>query len=107
MTTAAGRVLANDRATGTVMWERQIGSPTIASPVVVDGTALQGDRSGDLYAWDVSDPNAQPALEWNVDLGDCVESTAAVWHGWLYVGTRAGDLSGIAAAGTPPPHATQ
>ena len=106
MTTAAGRVLAIDRATGTTMWERQIGSPAIASPVVVDGTLLQGDCSGHLYAWDVSDPNAQPTLRWNLNLGDCIESTPAVWHGWLYVGTRAGSLYGIADANTPPPTAT-
>lgn len=106
MTTAAGRVLAIDRASGTVLWERQIGSPAIGSPVVVDGTLLQGDCSGHLYAWDVSDPNAQPALRWNLDLGDCIESTPAVWHGWLYVGTRAGYLYGIADADTPPPTAT-
>ena len=105
-TTAAGRVLAIDRATGAILWERQIGSPTIGSPVVVDGTLLQGDCSGHLYAWDVSDPNAEPTLEWNLDLGDCIESTPAVWHGWLYVGTREGYLYGIADADTPPPTAT-
>ncbi|MEP6758528.1 MAG: PQQ-binding-like beta-propeller repeat protein [Actinomycetota bacterium] len=106
-TTAAGRVLAIDRETGTVLWERQIASPSIASPVVVDGTLLQGDCSGHLYAWDVSDPNAQPTLRWNLDLGDCIESTPAVWHGWLFVGTREGYLYGIADAGTPAPDAGQ
>ena len=105
-TTAAGRVLAVDGGSGDVLWERQIASPSIASPVVVDGVLLQGDCSGHLYAWDVSDPNAQPALLWNLDLGDCVESTPAVWHGWLYVGTRAGYLYGIANADTPAPTAT-
>jgi hypothetical protein len=54
----------------------------------------------------VSDPNAQPSLEWNMNLGDCIESTPAVWHGWLYVGTRAGYIYGIADADTPPPTAT-
>ena len=105
-TTAAGRVLAIDRASGEVRWERQIASPAIASPVVVDGTLLQGDCSGHLYAWDVSDPNAAPILRWNLDLGDCVESTPAVWHGWLYVGTREGFFYGIADAVAPAPTAT-
>ena len=105
-TTAAGRVLAIDRTTGAILWERQIGSPAIGSPVVVDGTLLQGDCSGHLYAWDVSDPNAEPTPEWNLDLGDCIESTPAVWLGWLYVGTREGYLYGIADAGTPAPTAT-
>ena len=102
-TTAAGRVLAVDGTTGAVLWERQIASPSIASPVVVDGTLLQGDCSGHLYAWDVSDPNAQPTLRWNLDLGDCIESTPAVWHGWLFVGTREGYIYGVADAGTPAP----
>ncbi len=106
-TTAAGRVLAVDAATGAVVWERQIGAPTIASPVLVDGMLLQGDCSGHLYAWDVADPLAQPRLDWNLDLGDCVESTPAVWHGWLFVGTREGFIYGIADAGTPPPTANR
>ena len=105
-TTAAGRVLAVDRESGAVLWERQIASPSIASPVVVDGTLLQGDCSGHLYAWDVSDPNAQPTLRWNLDLGDCIESTPAVWHGWLYVGTREGFIYGIADEGAPAPAAS-
>ncbi len=105
-TTAAGRVLAIDRASGTVLWERQIASPSIASPVVVNGTLLQGDCSGHLYAWDVADPNAEPILRWDLDLGDCIESTPAVWHGWIYVGTREGYVFGIADGGTPPPTAT-
>ena len=104
-TTAAGRVLAIDRATGTILWEQQIGSPAIGSPVVVDGTLLQGDCSGHLYAWDVSDPASDPSLRWTLDLGDCIESTPAVWHGWIYVGTREGYLYGVADADTPPPTA--
>jgi outer membrane protein assembly factor BamB len=104
-TTAAGRVLAVDRASGQILWERQISSPAIASPVVVDGVLLQGDCSGHLYAWDVADPSAEPTLLWNLDLGDCIESTPAVWHGWLFVGTREGFIYGIADADTPPPTA--
>jgi hypothetical protein len=105
-TTAAGRVLAVDGDNGAVLWERQIASPSIASPVVVDGTLLQGDCSGHLYAWDVSDPNAQPTLRWNLDLRDCIESTPAVWRGWLFVGTREGYIYGVADAGTPAPTAS-
>jgi len=102
-TTAAGRLLEVDRVTGNIAWELQIGSPTIGSPVVVDDTLIQGDCTGHLYAWDVSDPTVLPPLKWNLDLGDCIESTPAVWHGWLYVGTREGFLYGIADRGTPAP----
>ena len=53
-TTAAGRVLAVERETGDIRWERQVGAPAIGSPVVVDGVLIQGDCGGDLWAWDVS-----------------------------------------------------
>jgi len=102
-TTAAGRVLEVERTTGRIVWQLQIGAPAIASPVVVDGTLLQGDCSGHLYAWDVSDPTVPPPLRWNLDLGDCIESTPAVWQGWLYLGTREGFLYGIADQGTAVP----
>ena len=50
-------------------------------------------------------PDAPADARWDLDLGDCIESTPAVWHGWLYVGTREGYLYGIADADTPPPTA--
>jgi PQQ-like domain len=103
-TTAAGRMLEVDRKNGRIAWEMQIGAPSIGSPVVVDGTLIQGDCTGHLYAWDVSDPTVvPPPLRWNLDLGDCIESTPAVWRGWLFVGTREGYLYGIADDATPPP----
>jgi outer membrane protein assembly factor BamB len=85
------------------VWELQIGAPAIASPVVVDGVLVQGDCSGRLSAWDVSDPTVMPPRLWTLDLGDCIESTPAVWDGWLYVGTREGYVMGIADAETVPP----
>jgi hypothetical protein len=51
-----------------------------------------------LYAWDVSSPRKKPPLLWKMQFGGCVESTPAVWHGWLYVGTRLGQIYGIADA---------
>ncbi len=102
-TTAAGRVLEVERSTGRIVWEEQINAPAISSPVVVDGTLLQGDCSGHLYAWNVSDPTVPPPLEWDLNLGDCIESTPAVWHGWIYLGTREGFIYGIADADTPAP----
>jgi PQQ-like domain len=102
-TTAAGRVLEVERSTGRIVWQLQVGAPSIGSPVVVDGTLLQGDCSGHLYAWDVSDPTVRPPLRWSLDLGDCIESTPAVWQGWLYVGTREGFFYGIADDAAPAP----
>jgi PQQ-like domain len=102
-TSAAGRVLEVERSTGRIVWHLQIGAPSIGSPVVVDGTLIQGDCSGHLDAWDVSDPTVRPPLRWSLDLGDCVESTPAVWQGWIYVGTREGFFYGIADDGTAAP----
>jgi outer membrane protein assembly factor BamB len=94
-TTAAGRVLAVERDTGDVRWERQVGAPAIGSPVVVGGVLIQGDCRGDLWAWDVSDPTEDPVLLWRLHFSDCIESTPAVWRGWIYLGTRQGYLYGL------------
>ena len=100
-TTAAGRVLEVDRDSGHILWEGHVGAPAIGSPVVVDGVLIQGDCRGDLYAWNVSDPSKVPGLIWKMHFDGCIESTPAVWHGWLYLGTREGYLFGIADAATP------
>ena len=97
--TAAGRVLQVSRDTGQILHELQVGAPSIASPVVVDGVLILGDCTGDVYAWDVADPRREPALLWKLHFNACVESTPAVWNGWLYFGTRGGYLYGIADAG--------
>ena len=99
-TTAAGRVLAVERATGDIRWERRIGAPAIGSPVVVDGVLIQGDCAGDLWAWDVSDPEADPVLLWKMHFSDCIESTPVVWRGWIYLGTRQGYLYGLTERGS-------
>ncbi|MDP9330903.1 MAG: PQQ-binding-like beta-propeller repeat protein [Actinomycetota bacterium] len=95
-TTAAGRVLEVDRHTGHIVWELHVSAPSIGSPVVVDGVLLQGDCSGNLSAWDVSDPMIAPLLLWRRHFNGCIESTPAVWNGWIYVGTRQGYLYGLA-----------
>ena len=101
-TTAAGQVLEVDQKTGAVVWQLQIAAPTIGSPVVVDGVLLQGDCSGDFYAWDVSNPSVDPPpLLWRRHFKGCIESTPAVWHGWIYLGTRQGYVYGLADADTP------
>jgi outer membrane protein assembly factor BamB len=94
-TTAAGRLLQVDRASGQILWEGKVGAPAISSPVVVEGVLIQGDCSGHLRAWDVSDPGADPAALWDLQVPGCIESTPAVWDGWIYVGTRDGYLFGI------------
>ena len=95
--TAAGRVLEVDRGTGPCLHELQVGAPSIASPVVVDGVLILGDCLGDLYAWDVTIRRSSRRCCGRCG-SRCIESTPAVWRGWLYLGTREGYLYGIADA---------
>ena len=91
-----GRLLALDRATGAIRWEKQLHGPVWQSPVVVDDVLLQADCSGALRAFDVSDTRVEPPELWAVQLDACVESTPAVWDGTVYVGTRGGFMHAIA-----------
>ena len=105
-TTAAGRVLELDRATGAILWERQIGSPAIAFAGRRGRDAAAGRLLGaPVRLGRLGPERSPPALRWNLDLGDCIESTPAVWQGWLYVGHAGGLLYGIADAGTAVPRA--
>jgi outer membrane protein assembly factor BamB len=89
-TTNGGRVLAVDRMTGGILWQKQLAGPTWQSPVVVDDTLIEGDCNGVLHAYDVSDTRVDPPQKWAVTIGGCIESTPAVWNGHIYFGTRAG-----------------
>jgi outer membrane protein assembly factor BamB len=88
--THAGRLLAIDRADGEVRWSKRLPGPTWSSPVVVDDVLIQGDCSGTLRAYDVSDTSVEPDELWALRIGGCIESTPAVWRGGVYVGTRTG-----------------
>ena len=92
VTSAGGRLIALDRDTGAVLWERTLGGPAWGSPVVVDDVLLIGDCDGGFHAFDVSDPTVAPPELWTVDLGGCIEATPAVWKGRIYIGSRAGHL---------------
>ena len=90
--TDSGRLISLNRRTGTIQWERKLPNPTWGSPVVVDDTLLIGDCDGFFHAFDVSNPLVVPPERWSVELGGCIEATPAVWHGYIYIGTRAGHL---------------
>ncbi|MGQ0832261.1 MAG: outer membrane protein assembly factor BamB family protein [Microthrixaceae bacterium] len=92
VTTDGGRLIALDRATGAVKWERRLPGPLWGSPVVVDDVLLVGDCSGFFHALDVSNPDVSPPELWSVELGGCIEATPAVWDGRIYIGTRSGYL---------------
>ena len=48
---------------------------------------------------DISKPRRRPKLAWRLHVGGTIESTPAVWHGCIYVGSRDGGIYGI-----PNPH---
>jgi hypothetical protein len=57
---------------------------------------IEGDCSGWLHAWDVSKEGKTPPELWRLKVDDaCIESTPAVWRGWIWVGTRGGAMYGI------------
>ncbi len=90
-----GGFAAVNAKTGKVHYRYTLPGPTWGSPVPIDGQLLIGDAVGDLIDFDISNPSAQPRQLWTLHLGGTIESTPAVWHGWIYVGTRAGAILGI------------
>ena len=96
VSTNAGGLLGVDRKTGHIRWKIPLPGPTWASPVVVDNVLIEGDCSGWLHAWDVSKEGKTPPELWRLKVDDaCIESTPAVWRGWIWVGTRGGAMYGI------------
>jgi len=88
--THPGELLVVDTADGTVVWREDIGAHEWSSPVIVGDTLVVGEceRTG-LRGYSLADPR-NPADEWSVQVGGCVESTPAAWDGRLYVGSRDG-----------------
>lgn len=91
--TNPGELLAIDTADGDVVWRDDIGGNAWSSPVRVDDTlvvAVDCETSPALRAYDVTNPRS-PVRTWELAAtGGCIESTPAVWHGRLYVGSRDG-----------------
>ena len=95
--THRGDLLGLDRATGRVRWKKRLGDHLWSSPVVVDGTLIQGTCStGELVAYDLSDTTQDPPERWRLRLdGGCIESTPAVYGGKIIVGTRGGKVFAV------------
>jgi outer membrane protein assembly factor BamB len=96
-----GQMAGIDQQTGKVWWRMTMPGPDWGSPVVVNNVLMEGDCSGNLHAWNVSNPHAMPKPTWtlHVDSG-CIEATPAVWNGWIYIATRGGAIYGIANPAT-------
>jgi outer membrane protein assembly factor BamB len=91
----AGALMAVDGKNGKILWTVTLPGPTWNSPVPIDDQILVGDCAGNLYDFDISNPKQYPTEKWRIQLGGCIESTPAVWHGRIYVGTRGGAIFGI------------
>jgi outer membrane protein assembly factor BamB len=98
VTDTTGGLVAVDQETGKILWRQDLPGPTWSSPVPIDGSLLVGDCAGVLHAYDVSNPRQLPTERWQVKLNGCIESTPAVWHGMIWVGTRGGKMYGIGDA---------
>jgi outer membrane protein assembly factor BamB len=97
LTTHQGNLLAVDGATGEVAWSAEVGFHSWSSPVVVNEVLLAATCLGDIRAYSLNDPRA-PAPLWTVNLaGSCLESTPAIWDGWIYLGSRDGYMRGLSA----------
>jgi outer membrane protein assembly factor BamB len=92
--TNAGDVIGFDRATGKERWRTKI-VRAWSSPVVVDDAMFIGDCTGNFYAYDVANTNAEPTRLWGMKVGGCIESTPAMWKGVLYFADRWGQLYAI------------
>ncbi len=90
--THTGRLLGVARDDGRIVWEKPFTYHAWGSPLVVHDTLIVGDTDGWIHAYDVSNPTIDPPELWAVQIpgGGAVESTPALWHGRLYVGSRNG-----------------
>ncbi len=93
-----GGFAAVDAETGRLLWKVTLPGPTWMSPVPIDDQLVVGDCSGVLHDYDISNPSQKPTELWHLQLSGCEESTPAVWHGMIWVGTRGGQIYGIGDA---------
>jgi outer membrane protein assembly factor BamB len=96
-----GGVAAVDETNGKILWKQDLHGPTWSSPVPVDDRLIVADGVGVLHCFDISNPQVPPKTVWTVQLSkSIIESTPAVWRGWIYVGSRDGGIYGVADPGT-------
>lgn len=94
ITSHRGELLAVDTTTGNVIWSDPIGYMPWSSANIIGDTLVIGQCSpGGLVGYDISNPHVKKKL-WAVKTpdGGCVESSAAIYNGQIYVGTRAGHI---------------
>ena len=59
---------------------------------LASGGADGQNAQGNVAQEGVLDPTVEPVKVWEVTTGACVESSAAIWRGTVYMGSRDGYL---------------
>ncbi|MBD35182.1 MAG: hypothetical protein CL512_00245 [Actinobacteria bacterium] len=95
VSTAQGQIHGIDRTEGTIRWTINLSSKIWSSPTIVDDVMVIGECQGSVRAFDVSDTSVLPVELWSVNTGGCVETTAAIWKGTVYIGSWSGYLHAI------------
>jgi outer membrane protein assembly factor BamB len=105
---ADGTALALDAATGTELWATPLGAAPSADPALADGSLYVPLADGDLAVLDA----ATGAVTWRADVGGAGRQPAVAGRatpgatGVVFVGTAAGDLVALPAAGCGAPTCT-
>ncbi len=91
-----GDLVALDKKTGQVVWQRTMGAFSWSSPLLIQGSdghvyGIQGDSSGLLHLFD---PNTGKDFS-TLQLEKNIEASPAVYNNMLVVGTYAKKLYGI------------
>ena len=82
----AGRVLVLDRATGRILWSREVSGEVESSPVIAGGIDYLGDWAGDVYALDLKTRK----LRWTYHDGCKITASVAISGSALYLGDYCG-----------------
>lgn len=86
-----GRVYALHGTTGELLWSYNTGSPVVAAPCIVEGSAFVGSTDGRMFSIEVK----TGTLQWVTNLGSPVQAGAAISGEMVLVVTAAGKLSAV------------
>ena len=86
------KLLALDKATGSVVWEKKLDAESVSSPVAVyneagNGWIVQCDADGNVYLLD----GLSGYVNTTINLGGKIEASPAVYRDMLVVGTCSKD----------------
>ena len=89
-----GFVTALDEATGTKVWQRDLGAPDNSGPTLANGLIVAGDDAGFVHALDA----ATGQERWRYKALGPVHSSAIAWHDLVIDASLGGDLVALDVA---------